>query len=402
VLRVAAVLLVDRAPLAEPTTGPLLNSLTHPQIPNQQKIASDDDLKSAFEGSLEIKTTVYGVNVGAGAQYTLDKSSSTDSVYITALASKVQNNPLALPSQFPPMTDESLAILRTKGRDSFFNLYGTHFVFGFRMGGFLSYTFQYQSNEQITKSQIALQLNAEKNMNSTSASLEYKEQMAKKNVNIKSSVRTNAYLPEKYCGDLVVTEEFNPDDTRNCILEWLKYPPEAAYGVYTVPFEYHPIFQQNLPPWESAPDASLSDAEVDENFRASGLLRMRLNQIKAGLGSYPLKEDRFYGIVSNTVETAEARVNELLTALRTSTITSTQQWQNLYKAAKGPVDLASKQANFVPKGMYCVSLVLGDCVNPACFWPPKAGLLSFTDYAQDSQRAATRSLFTAIHNTQPQ
>jgi len=280
----------------------------------------------------------------------MDKSSSTDSVYIIALASKVQNNPLALPTQFPPMTDESLAFLKAKGRTAFFKLYGTHFVFGFRMGGFLSYTFQYQSNEQITKGQIAVQLNAEKNMNSTSASLEYKQKMAQKNVNIKSSVRTNTYLPEKYCGDLVVSEEFNPDDTGNCIKEWLKYPPEAAYGVFTVPFEYHPIFQQNLPPWETEPDPSLSDAQVDENFKASGLLRMRLNQIKSGLDFYPLKEDRFYATVQTTLETAEEKVNLLLTLLRQGQVTSFQQWQNLYKEALGPINLASKQANFVPRG----------------------------------------------------
>ena len=89
----------------------------------------------------------FGVNVGAGAQFALDRTASVDSVFVTAMASKVQYPPVKLPTLIPPMTPESLSLLSSRGRAAFYATYGTHFVFGFRLGGYLSYMFQYQSSE---------------------------------------------------------------------------------------------------------------------------------------------------------------------------------------------------------------------------------------------------------------
>jgi hypothetical protein len=299
-----------------------------------------------------LQTTAFGVNVGAGGQFALEHMSSASAVFISAMASKVQDPPLALPSIFPPMTPEAIAVLKAKGRDSFKTTYGTHFVFGFRMGAFLVYNFKYIANQQATKAEIALSLNAEAATTSASAALDYKRAMAAKNVNIVSSVRTNSYLPPLTCGDLVVSEEFDPDKTKACIQDWITYPPQAAYGAFAVPFEFHPTFQANLPPWEAAPDIPLSDSQTNPNFKAAGILRLRLNAIMNSLDSYPFKEDRFYGTVQNTLETANSRVNDLLTALRLGTITSFMQWQQMYKLALGQTNVASEQANFVPPGRF--------------------------------------------------
>lgn len=111
------------------------------------KISDDSDLAESIGASLEVKASPFGVNVGAGAQFTLEKTASVDSVFITAMGSKLENAPLTLPSTFAPMTPEALSYLRNNGRKQFASVYGTHFVYGFRLGSFISFTLQYQSSE---------------------------------------------------------------------------------------------------------------------------------------------------------------------------------------------------------------------------------------------------------------
>ena len=298
----------------------------------------------------ERQATPFGVNLGAGAQFALERTSSVNSVFITAMASKVQNAPIALPATFPPLTPESLNLLRSRGRTSFFATYGTHFVFGFRMGAYLSYMFEYQSNERATKAEIAGQISAENGTTSGSASLAYKRALTAKGVNIIATVRTNSYLPPNECGDLVVSQNFDPDKTGDCIKAWILFPPEAAYGAFAVPFEYHPDFSANLPVWDTVPGTTVDDnSNLDRNY-ASGLLRVRLNSIKNSLDPYQFKEDRFYATVQTTIEVATAAVNDLLDKLRRGVITSFAQWQSLYNLGLSKVNLASIQANFVPAG----------------------------------------------------
>lgn len=232
-------------------------------------------------------------------------------------------------------------------------------------GAFLNYMYQYISNEQATKADIAATLSVSKPSNSSgnttdggnqpttnaSLALQIKRSLATKGVNIVSSIRTNAKLPVDQCGELVVSVEFDADKARACIKEWLKedYPPEAAYSAYAMPFEYHPTFQSNLPAWDTTPMEGLG--ATDEQYtRSTGLLRMRLNQIKAGLGSYPMKADQFYRTVQLTIEEGVTAVTSILDDLRTGAITSFDQWWKLYSDALAKVNLASSQAVYTPAG----------------------------------------------------
>lgn len=204
----------------------------------------------------------------------------------------------------------------------------------------------------MTKKELAatLELSNENVTSSANASLAIKQQLATKGVNVIQSVRSNTYLPPAECGNLVVSQNFDPDRTGDCIAAWLQYPPEAAYGAFAMPFDYHPEFAASLPAWDTTPGTAVDDrSRLDLNY-ATGMLRVRLNQIKASLTTYPIKEDRFFGQVQGTIEKAAGLVDTLLSQLRQGLITSFAQWQQLYRAAEGQVNLASKQGNFVPAG----------------------------------------------------
>lgn len=102
------------------TFSVLLVSFPCPRIPHQPHLPSP------------LQASVFGANIGAGAKFTIDSCSSTQSVYISALASKTDKPPLALPPTFPPLTNESLAFLKARGRDSFQASRGLLFWWHFR------------------------------------------------------------------------------------------------------------------------------------------------------------------------------------------------------------------------------------------------------------------------------
>jgi len=69
--------------------------------------------------------------------------------YVTQKCNKLQAPPLALPDWAPTLTPTALRILRTQGVDAFEKLYGTHFIVGFQMGGFLVFSYKYSANQQV-------------------------------------------------------------------------------------------------------------------------------------------------------------------------------------------------------------------------------------------------------------
>lgn len=165
-------------------------------------------------------------------------------------------------------------------------------------------------------------------------------------------MRTNSELPS-ICADLAISENFDPDKTKACVTAWNDLPPQAAYYALAVPFEFHPNFTQNLPEWDIVPLTNTDDISNLDRNKAAGLLRVRLNQIKASLSTYPLKEDAFYAKVQRTIEEATSDVNSLLDKLREGLITSFDQYNSMFKAAFGKVNKAALQADFVPSGSKC-------------------------------------------------
>lgn len=74
---------------------------------------------------------MYGVSLGVGASYATKSMSSSQSVYVMALASKMSSAPISLPDNVPRLTNEALTILKGKdGIKKFEATYGTHFIVG--------------------------------------------------------------------------------------------------------------------------------------------------------------------------------------------------------------------------------------------------------------------------------
>ena len=171
------------------------------------------------------------------------------------------------------------------------------------------------------------------------------------------------------CTDAALGDNFKPEETRGCILEWMKLPPTAAYAAFAVPFAFHPDYQAALaPPLNtSAPpvgrrllqnatlnsnitDYPMGDSEADYRFKETGLLRLRLTRIQNTLDKYKVKEDAFFLAAQQAVETAKDTIDTILDGLRNRTIDTVAQWQPLYKLALAQVHIASVKSDYTPTG----------------------------------------------------
>ncbi|KAI8466311.1 MAG: hypothetical protein J3K34DRAFT_65505 [Monoraphidium minutum] len=313
--------------------------------------------------------------MGAGAKYLLDTFGRNESVYLTYIGSKVFPPPTSLPPEFPPMTAESLEVLRTRGRAAFADVYGTHFVFEMRTGGFLSFTYEYQANRFTSKSSIKAMLDS-LSIDYMSGAYEIDDMnnnMRQFGVNVVPHAQTNTQIPyySPFCTQMISFGTFtSAQSAADCLLDWSSYSwPISPYGAFAMPFEYHPQYRANLPPWDTDTGSGLADATSDSRFAAAGLLRVRLNRIASTLNAYQFKEDNLYLQGQQAVEGALGKVQELLDGLRLRELQSTADWQRLYRQALGLINVASQRTIYRPRGGicgYCLRQNLDDDRSGGC------------------------------------
>ena len=236
------------------------------------------------------------------------------------------------------------------------------------MGGFVSFTMDYQANQRASKETISAHVSVESVFFSASGSFNSDNEMKSNSVNIKKNARTNTLLPTA-CADAALGDNFKPEETRACILEWMKLPPTAAYAAFAVPYAFHPDYQAAIAPSTSAanPPAGrkllqnttlsanvteypMGDSEADYRFKETGLLRLRLTRIQNTLDKYKVKEDAFFLEAQKAVEAAKGTLDMILEGLRNRTIETVDQWQPLYKVALAQVHFASLKSDYTPRG----------------------------------------------------
>lgn len=89
------------------------------------------------------------------------------------------------------------------------------------MGGFVTFTYEYQSNQRESKLAIAGKVSVETAMSAANVQLEasYENEAKSKGVNIRKYARTNTKLTPA-CADAVMGDDFKVEQTRDCITEW--------------------------------------------------------------------------------------------------------------------------------------------------------------------------------------
>lgn len=89
------------------------------------------------------------VSLNGGAKFMMEDTSKSSAVTITMKGSRLVAPPLTLPELAPALTDTAADWLRSYGAREFTRIYGTHFIVGWRLGGHLTFSFQFNSNEQV-------------------------------------------------------------------------------------------------------------------------------------------------------------------------------------------------------------------------------------------------------------
>ena len=261
-----------------------------------------------------------GVTLSGGAKYASEKLAKTNAVTIMQKASRLRAPPLALPDVVPNLTDTAVRILSTQGEARFRDIYGTHFVVGWRLGGYLLFSFSFYSNEQVSTLDISGQLSVEvAGSGSGKASAAFSNSDKFSTVNIESKIKTNTRLPVTNCAGLGVTTEI-PDNAaiKQCVLDWLEAEggASAAYYAYAVPYIYHPTYAQVLEDLYGGNNATsaaagagrrllrevgeiaggrralLQDAGavvIDYKFKETGTLQSRINSIGNMLDTYKVR-----------------------------------------------------------------------------------------------------------------
>lgn len=112
----------------------------------------------------------------------------------------------------------------------------------------------------------------------------------------------------------------------------------------------------------------------------------------------------FFFVAQRATELASAAIEDILTGLRNRTITSVQQWQPLYRNAVSLTHLASKRADFTPRGAkWCApGCALGHGLHEACSLRRTAFARSMLPITQDTPNCCpcpmTQRLVHAHHD----
>mgnify|MGYP001811193762 CR=1 FL=1 len=136
------------------------------------------------------------------------------------------------------------------------------------MGGFLTFSYEFEANQLVSKQSLSVSISAQSMLYSGSASLSMEQEAKSNSVNVKKTARTNTQLPPE-CAGAAMGDDFDPDMTRTCMMEWMKYPATAAYGAYAVPYAFHPDYQDALNPPAAAAAAAAQDAFINSDSEAA-------------------------------------------------------------------------------------------------------------------------------------
>lgn len=346
------------------------------------KFTDDKAVADSLKASLELSITAGSVSLSGGAKYASENLAKDNGVTIMQNAVRMRAPPLALPEEAPDLTPTAQRILLQKGEAEFRKIYGTHFIVGWRLGGFLNFAFTYFSNEQVSAMEINGNLKVEvMGKGGGSASVDFKKDNKFASINVKSAIKTNTRLPVDECGALGIgTEPPTNDQIAACVLAWLKADggASAAYQAYAVPYIYHPTYAEIIEAnatdsggagrrllgdsefalirralLQSPPQQSGEAAPVDYKFKETGLLQTRVNSIGKILDQYKFKDDKLYFNAMKTLEEAQAIIDSIFERLRSKNITGVQDWQVEYNKALGKVNLASSQSKSTPLGARC-------------------------------------------------
>ncbi|KAI8462506.1 MAG: hypothetical protein J3K34DRAFT_500054 [Monoraphidium minutum] len=159
------------------------------------KFSNDAEMSQQLSVDIELQLTKVGTSIGGGVKFVMDTMSSNSAVFIMQKANKLKQPPLALPPQAPNLTPTALKMLRDRGEAAFEEVYGTHFIVGFRLGGYLIFYYKFQSNEQVSKMDINANLNINAKKADVDLSAEFKKKSEFTSVDITKTVRTNTRLP---------------------------------------------------------------------------------------------------------------------------------------------------------------------------------------------------------------
>jgi hypothetical protein len=302
-------------------------------------------------------------SVSAGLRWQMDTFSSSNSVYITQMATKLQNPPVSLPPTAPRMTQAAYDLLNSGGPgavNTFYRTYGTHFIVGFKMGGSMQYTYELQSSQLVASQSISGSFSTSTPFSGVAG---YRGSGNGPNTSIKKTYKTNAPTDVAACDTIDQGTTFDTGAVTQCVTEWLKQSGYIKYKAYAVPYAFHPQFQEAVGGRRRA-RALLQDIPTvpvpDYKFADAGMLLLRLQATQGALTRYRFKADSFYFRANLTLSDAFAAVAGLQLWLRSNPTGSIDLWRPQYLPALGLVNAAANRTKTVPKGARC-----GWCVKMA-------------------------------------
>jgi len=221
------------------TSGPSLHDCTVYVQTNIQSNQAPPHGKKQSTSTLHLPqiNIFFGITIGFGLRYMTETFSTENTVSIGCSANKRAQLPTALPDKVPVMTSTALAYLRQNGVDAFYKAYGSHFIIGFRMGGYLNFGYRIQANQRVSRQEISGDLSLNLVLAFVRAGGGFAESGKGRSVNIERFVRTNTDLPPDACARVGVgSQTFNPSDAEACVAAWLNLPGNAATAAYAVPW----------------------------------------------------------------------------------------------------------------------------------------------------------------------